>query len=138
MAPHHREEVQRFLTTCGTLCPPLSSVHLVVQDVPLFPPPEVGPIVGSCRMAIEGLRLVRYVSLNSLSYGTPAQRRATLWHELLHCLADEGHTKIGEFDLMDPYDQPTQFYEQNWDALVTATFCRVALQRGIERKGCTP
>lgn len=98
--------------------------------------PDGSTAVGRCRIYFQGLKLVREIRVELLYIGSDLQHKATIWHELLHCAADSDHVAEGTLDLMDPYDQPHAFYVQHWDRLVHNSFCRIARERGIERKGC--
>lgn len=120
-----------FMEECGPLCPPLQGLNLSVRDELLDP-----PVVGRCRIYIQGFQLVREVRIELFYAGSELQRKATLWHELMHCVAGSDHVAEGELDLMDPYDKPHYFYVTHWDTLVKNSFCRIARERGIERKGC--
>jgi hypothetical protein len=135
---HYRDEVLAFAETCGPLCPDLNSVNLVVKDDLLSPDLIEQDAIAMCRMYIENLRLVREIVMDLRYKGSPLQQRATLWHELIHCVLHEDHVQRWEFDLMDPNDRSHNFYLENWDDLVTATFCRIARSRRIEREGCSP
>ena len=135
--PSYRQEVLAFMDECGPLCPPLQGLNLSVTDALLPPLPDGGLIVGRCRVYIQGLRLIREVRVDLFYAGSDLQRKATLWHELLHCVAGSDHTPEGEMDLMDPYDKTHYFYVEHWDTLVKNSFCRIARERGMQRKGCT-
>lgn len=134
--PKYRQEVVAFMEECGPLCPPLQGLNLSVKDETLPLTDEGTTIVGRCRIYIQGLRLMREVRIELFYTGSELQRKATLWHELLHCVADSGHVGEGQLDLMDPYDKPHYFYVTHWDTLVKNSFCRIARERGLERKGC--
>lgn len=135
---HYKEEVLEFVKECGTLCPRLSQINLRIRDDIVTPPPEVPEAIAMCTVYIANLRLVREVTMDIRYKGSPLQQRATLWHELIHCILLEDHVERWDFDLMDTHDRSHEFYEENWDALVHATFCRIAKKRQVKRKGCTP
>lgn len=134
--PEYRDEVRLFSSLCGNLCPPLDNLNLIVHKAPI-PVALLGEnVLGLCRSRIENLVFFREVILNADVHTSAAQERATLWHEFFHCIAGSDHVEQGDFDLMAPYDYSREFYEKNWDALVEATFCRLAEERLVERKGC--
>lgn len=136
--PDYRHEVIAFMDECGSLCPPLQGLNMSVKDEILPPLTDGTTAVGRCRIYIQGLQLVREVRIDLFYTGSELQRKATLWHELMHCVAGSDHVAVGDMDLMDPYDQPHYFYVVHWDTLVNNSFCRIARERGVEREGCVP
>lgn len=135
-APHYRDEVEEFVKECGSLCPPLTEINLVVKDDLLPFEFVLKDAIAMCRIYILNLRLVREVTIDLRYKGLPMQQKATMWHELAHCILFEDHVQRFDFDLMDPHDRSNDFYVKHWDALVKATFCRIAADRRIERKDC--
>ncbi len=85
---------------------------------------------GRCIVSISAKgRVLREIEL-SAALTNPVLRKATIYHELSHCLFMADHTPNIVGGLLSPYmiSSPT-YYSQNWDRLVKKMFDEIKRQR---------